>query len=211
MHTALKNLWASVAIEAGAVLDRDRSGAGDLTLETSGLRPADRSLAGVGLDAGGVAGVEGGGGGAACDYMIDFACVSSTTPNWSNDPRWCTPGIAATEAEQGKLAADRASSAPAVQGIHRYYPFVVEDRGRLGKSALTVVFAVLLAVRNFLGGPSAPTSCFLRGRSVQTLRNFVASQLAEFRRHLLRTRRGVLQRVSACVHGTIGGILSAGV
>eukprot|EP00873_Tetraselmis_striata_P023882 jgi/Tetstr1/444146/TSEL_032044.t1 len=85
--------------------------------------------------------------------MIDFACVSSTTtPTWSNDPRWFTPGIAATEAEQSKLAADRASSAP-VQGVHRYYPFVVEDRGRLRKSALTVVyiFAVLLAVRNFPG------------------------------------------------------------
>eukprot|EP00873_Tetraselmis_striata_P002857 jgi/Tetstr1/423121/TSEL_013890.t1 len=144
MHTALKNMWASVAIDAGAVLDRDRSGAGDLTLETSGLRPADRlrpsdlTLAGWG--------------GAACDYMIDFACVSSTTPTWSNDPRWCIPGIAATEAEHAKLAADRASSAP-VQGVHRYYPFVVEDRGRLGKSALTVVyiFAVLLAVRNFPG------------------------------------------------------------
>eukprot|EP00873_Tetraselmis_striata_P018750 jgi/Tetstr1/439014/TSEL_027506.t1 len=204
MHTALKNLWASVAIDAGAVLDWDRSGAGDLTLETSGLRPADRSrpsdltLAGWG--------------GAACDYMIDFACVSSTTPTWSNDPRWCIPGIAATEAEHAKLAADRASSAP-VQGVHRYYPFVVEDRGRLGKSALTVVyiFAVLLAVRNFPGGPSAPTSCFLRGQSVQALRNFVAGQPAEFRRHLSRTRRGLLQRVSACVHGTLGGILSAGV
>eukprot|EP00873_Tetraselmis_striata_P012446 jgi/Tetstr1/432710/TSEL_022077.t1 len=203
MHTALKNLWASVAIDAGAVLDRDRSGAGDLTLETSGLRPADRSrpsdltLAGWG--------------GAACDYMIDFACVSSTTPTWSNDPRWCIPGIAATEAEHAKLAADRASSAP-VQGVHRYYPFVVEDRGRLGKSALTVVyiFAVLLAVRNFPGSPSAPTSCFLRGQSVQALRNFVAGQPAEFRRHLSRTWRGLLQRVSACVHGTLGGILSAG-
>eukprot|EP00873_Tetraselmis_striata_P011415 jgi/Tetstr1/431679/TSEL_021207.t1 len=43
MHTALKNLWASVAIDAGAVLDRDRSGAGDLTLDTSGLGPTDRS------------------------------------------------------------------------------------------------------------------------------------------------------------------------
>eukprot|EP00873_Tetraselmis_striata_P023446 jgi/Tetstr1/443710/TSEL_031700.t1 len=84
--------------------------------------------------------------------MIDFACVSSTTPTWSNDPRRCIPGIAATEAEHAKLAADRASSAP-VQGVHRYYPFVVEDRGRLGKSALTVVyiFAVLLDVRNFPG------------------------------------------------------------
>eukprot|EP00873_Tetraselmis_striata_P042452 jgi/Tetstr1/462716/TSEL_007680.t1 len=78
--------------------------------------------------------------------MIDFARVSSTTPTyWDSDPRWCTSGIAATEAEQYKLAADRASSAP-VQGGHRYYPFVVEDRGRLGKFALTVVyiFAVLL-------------------------------------------------------------------
>eukprot|EP00873_Tetraselmis_striata_P036421 jgi/Tetstr1/456685/TSEL_043386.t1 len=71
MHTALKNLWASVAIDAGAVLDRDRSGAGDLTLETSGLRPADRSRP---LDL-----TLAGWGAAACDYMIDFACVSSTT------------------------------------------------------------------------------------------------------------------------------------
>eukprot|EP00873_Tetraselmis_striata_P018872 jgi/Tetstr1/439136/TSEL_027588.t1 len=41
------------------------------------------------------------------------------------------------------------------EGVHQYYPFVVEDRGRLGKSALTVVyiFVVLLVVRNFPGGP----------------------------------------------------------
>eukprot|EP00873_Tetraselmis_striata_P040717 jgi/Tetstr1/460981/TSEL_006133.t1 len=87
--------------------------------------------------------------------MINFACVSFTTPTWGNDPRRCTPGIAATEAELNKLAADRASSA-LVQGVHRYYPNVVENRGRLGKSALTVVdiFAVLLVVRNFPGGPT---------------------------------------------------------
>eukprot|EP00873_Tetraselmis_striata_P021048 jgi/Tetstr1/441312/TSEL_029563.t1 len=145
--------------------------------------------------------------------MIDVACVSSTSPTWGNDPRWCTPGTAATEVERNKLAADRASSAP-VQGVHRYYPFVVEDRGRLGKSALTVVyiFALLhLDVRNFPGGPSAPTSCFLRGQSVQALRSFVASQPAEFRHHLSHTRRRLLQRVYACVHGTLGGILFAGV
>eukprot|EP00873_Tetraselmis_striata_P020553 jgi/Tetstr1/440817/TSEL_029124.t1 len=121
MPTALKNLWASVAIEAGAVLDRDRSGVGDLTLETVGLRPADRSRpSDMMLEGGG----GGEGGGPACDYMIDFACVSFTTPTWGNDPRWCTPGIAATEAERNKLAADRASSAP-VHDVHRDYPFVV--------------------------------------------------------------------------------------
>eukprot|EP00873_Tetraselmis_striata_P003888 jgi/Tetstr1/424152/TSEL_014758.t1 len=44
--------------------------------------------------------------------MIVFASVSSTTTTWGNDPRGCTPGIAATEAEHNKLAADRASSTP---------------------------------------------------------------------------------------------------
>eukprot|EP00873_Tetraselmis_striata_P026067 jgi/Tetstr1/446331/TSEL_033874.t1 len=96
--------------------------------------------------------------------MIDFTCVSSTTPTWGNDPRWCTRGIAAIEAEHNKLAADRASFAP-VHDDHRYCPSVVEDRGRLGKSAVTVVyiFAVLLAVGNFPGGPSTTNSCFLCG------------------------------------------------
>eukprot|EP00873_Tetraselmis_striata_P010669 jgi/Tetstr1/430933/TSEL_020689.t1 len=186
MHTALKNMWASVAIEAGAVLDRDRSGVGDLTRETSGLRPSDRSRPSYLTLAGWR--------GPACDYIIDFACVSSTTSTWGNDPRWCTPGIAATEAEHNNLAADWATVF-------------------LRKSALTVVyiFAVFLAVRNCFGGPSAPTSCFLRCQSVQALRNFVANQPAEFRHHMSRTLRGLLHRVPSCVHGTLGGILSAGV
>eukprot|EP00873_Tetraselmis_striata_P021296 jgi/Tetstr1/441560/TSEL_029789.t1 len=58
LHTALKNLWAFVAIEAGSVLDRDRSGVGDLTLETSGMRPADRSRPSDLTLAGGRAAVE---------------------------------------------------------------------------------------------------------------------------------------------------------
>eukprot|EP00873_Tetraselmis_striata_P007997 jgi/Tetstr1/428261/TSEL_018300.t1 len=47
--------------------------------------------------------------------MIDFACVSSTTPTWSNDPRWCTPGTAATEAEHGTQFAIPAGT-PAPEG-----------------------------------------------------------------------------------------------
>eukprot|EP00873_Tetraselmis_striata_P015507 jgi/Tetstr1/435771/TSEL_024664.t1 len=96
MHTALKNRWASVAIEAGAVLDRDRPGVGDMTLDTIGLRLADRSRPSDLT----LAGCEG----PVCDYMIDFACVSSTTRTWGNDPRRCTPGIAATEAEHKQQA-----------------------------------------------------------------------------------------------------------
>eukprot|EP00873_Tetraselmis_striata_P041124 jgi/Tetstr1/461388/TSEL_006500.t1 len=42
--------------------------------------------------------------------MIDFACVSSTTPTWSNEPRWCTPGIAATEAEQVVNSSNKSES-----------------------------------------------------------------------------------------------------
>eukprot|EP00873_Tetraselmis_striata_P028261 jgi/Tetstr1/448525/TSEL_035790.t1 len=63
------------------------------SLETSGIRVRG-PLAAITFDTGGV-------GGPACDCMTGFACVSSTTPIWGNDPRWCTPGIAATEAEQG--------------------------------------------------------------------------------------------------------------
>eukprot|EP00873_Tetraselmis_striata_P007804 jgi/Tetstr1/428068/TSEL_018123.t1 len=50
------------------------------------------------------------------------------------------------------MAADRVSSAP-VQGVHRYYPFVVEDRGRLGKSAVMVVYIFAVS----LAGPNQPT------------------------------------------------------
>eukprot|EP00873_Tetraselmis_striata_P020575 jgi/Tetstr1/440839/TSEL_000255.t1 len=74
MHTALKNMRASVAIEAGAVLDMDRSGVNDLTLETSVLCPADRSRPPSDLT------LVGWGAGPASDYLIDFACMSSTTP-----------------------------------------------------------------------------------------------------------------------------------
>eukprot|EP00873_Tetraselmis_striata_P036254 jgi/Tetstr1/456518/TSEL_043240.t1 len=107
--------------------------------------------------------------------MIDFACVSSTTPTCSNDPRWCTPGIAATEAEQGKLAADRASSAP-LQGAHQFRPFVVEDQGRLGNdSALTVVyiFAVLLAARGFT---TSSSGCIPRPRTMFLARSRIRSR-----------------------------------
>lgn len=70
-----ENLWAYEAIEAGVVLDRDRSEAVDLTLVTSGLRLANRSrqtelrwvLGGLVRRA-------------ITIYMTDFARVSSTTP-----------------------------------------------------------------------------------------------------------------------------------
>eukprot|EP00873_Tetraselmis_striata_P003139 jgi/Tetstr1/423403/TSEL_014084.t1 len=128
------------------MLDWDRLGVGDLTgfETTSGLRPTDRSRPCVIFDAGGV-------GGRACDYMIDSACVSSTTPTWGNDPCLCNPGI----------GGGPGFFFPGAQGAHQYYPSMVEDRGRPGKSTLTVVyiFAVLLLVRNFSGGClSAPTS-----------------------------------------------------
>eukprot|EP00873_Tetraselmis_striata_P023831 jgi/Tetstr1/444095/TSEL_003331.t1 len=85
-----------------------------------------------------------------------YSAQSVVMPKMSNDPRWCTPRIAATEAEQGKLAADRASSAP-VQGVDRYYPFVVEDRNRLGKSALTVVYSfAVLTLLDRHGRPRPP-------------------------------------------------------
>eukprot|EP00873_Tetraselmis_striata_P024591 jgi/Tetstr1/444855/TSEL_032697.t1 len=92
--------------------------------------------------------------------MIDFACVSSTTPTWGNDPRWCTLGIAATEAERNKLAADRASSAP-VQDVHRRVAAITPP------ARLAAVFLLastgLLAVAYLLRGlPADPALLVLR-------------------------------------------------
>jgi hypothetical protein len=60
-------------------------------------------------------------------------------------------------AQNGKLDADLRNSAllgtPSVQSIHDYYPFAVEDGGRLAPMAAELVdrLAILVAVRRFRG------------------------------------------------------------
>ena len=138
--------------------------------------------------------------------------VSSTTATWSTNSQWMVPGVAAASAEARKYRNDRSSSAP-VQYVHRFYPFVVEDRGRLGTAATTAIFifSVLIATRTFPEDPNPELSRFLRSYSVPALRDFVADSRASFRLHVSHVKRNILQRLSAVVHGTLGSILATGI
>eukprot|EP00873_Tetraselmis_striata_P041413 jgi/Tetstr1/461677/TSEL_006777.t1 len=81
--------------------------------------------------------------------MIDFACVSSMTPNWGNDPCCCTPGIAATEADHNKLAADRVSSARVKASLSTDSYLVVDDRSAPLRSEDGVQQGAPLATTSF--------------------------------------------------------------
>jgi hypothetical protein len=69
-------------------------------------------------------------------------------------------------AQQAKLGADdlRTSSAlgtPSIRSIHDYYPFVLEDGGRLAPMAVELVdcLAILVAVRRFPSSGAANSRC----------------------------------------------------
>ena len=122
------------------------------------------------------------------------------------------PGIAATTAESGKYTKDRNSSAP-VQFVHRFYPFIVEDRGRLGADARLAIFifSVLIAAKTFPEDPNMDLSRLLRSYSVPELKQYVADSRATFRMHVGQVKRHIMQRLSAVIHGTLGSILATGI
>jgi hypothetical protein len=67
------------------------------------------------------------------------------------------PGSLALGAQHGKLEADFRTSAllgtPSVQSVHYYYPFALEDGGRLAPMAYELVYrlAILVADHRFHG------------------------------------------------------------
>jgi hypothetical protein len=87
-------------------------------------------------------------------------------------------GSLALGAQHGKLDADLRTSAllgtPSVQSIHDYYPFAIEDGGRLAPMAAELVdrLAILVALRRF---PSlgVADSCFLRFDSYVRMQHFI--------------------------------------
>jgi hypothetical protein len=116
-------------------------------------------------------------------------------------------------AQHGKLDADLRTSAllgtPSVQSIHDYYPFAVEDGGRLAPLAVELAdrLAILMDVRRFLGmgvvdSRSLPSDSYVR------MQHFVRRSISvPFRRFLGDVRREFMQHVSASLHGTMGSYL----
>jgi hypothetical protein len=116
-------------------------------------------------------------------------------------------------AQNGKLDADLRTSpllgTPSVQSIHDYYPFAVEDGGRLAQMATELVdrLAILVVVRRF-PGMGAADSRSLRSDSYARMQHFVRrSTYVKFRRFLGDVRREFMQRLSAALHGTLGSYL----
>lgn len=122
-------------------------------------------------------------------------------------------GSLALGAQEGELDVDLRTSAllgtPSVQSVHDYYPFAMEDGGRLAPMAAELVdrLAILVAVRRF-PGMGAADSRSLRSDSYVRMQHFVRrSTSLPFRRFLGDVRREFMQRLSAALHGTLGSYL----
>jgi hypothetical protein len=123
------------------------------------------------------------------------------------------PGSLALGAEHGKLDADLRTFAllgtPSVQSVHDYYPFPMEDGGRLAPMAAELVdsLAILVAVCRF-PGMGADDFRSLRSDHYVRMQHFVRrSTYVSFRRFGGDVRREFMQRLSAALHGTLGSYL----
>jgi hypothetical protein len=116
-------------------------------------------------------------------------------------------------AQHGKLDVDLRTFAvlgtPSVPSVHDYYPFVLEDGGRLAPMAVELVdrLAILLAARRLLGMGGADSRS-LRSYNYVRMQHFVRrSTLVPFRPFLGDVRREFMQRLSAALRGTLGSYL----
>jgi hypothetical protein len=117
--------------------------------------------------------------------------------------------------QHGKLNADLRTSAfllgtPSVQSIHDYYPFAMENGGRLAPMAAELVYrlAILVAARRF-HGMGVADSRSLRSHSYVRMQHFARRcTYFPFRRLLGDVRREFMQRLLATLHGgTMGSYL----
>jgi hypothetical protein len=127
------------------------------------------------------------------DVTVTSARTNTNVPHIG--ARLPLPGSLVLESQQGKLYADFLTSAllgtPAVQSVHDYYLFVVEDRGQLARHAAKLVdpMAILVAVRCF-HGMGAACSHSLRSVSYVRMQHFARrSTYVPFRRFLGDVRR----------------------
>jgi hypothetical protein len=143
-------------------------------------------------------------------HLVVDVTVTSARTN-SNVPRIgaCLPlpGSLALGAQYGKLDADLRTSAllgtPSIQSIYDYYPFAMEDGGRLAPMAVELVgrLAILVVVRRFpcMG---ANDSRSLRSDNYVRMPHFVRRTTSlPFRRFLGGVRREFMQRLSDALRG----------
>jgi hypothetical protein len=120
------------------------------------------------------------------------------------------PGSLALGAKHGELDADLRTSTlldtPFVQSVHGYYPFAMEDGGRLAPMAAELVdrlLAILVVVRR-CPGIGAADSLSLRSDTYVHTSNSFCSFSAFFGGDV---RRELMQRLYVALHGTVGSYL----
>jgi hypothetical protein len=123
------------------------------------------------------------------------------------------PGSLALGAQHGKIDVDLRTSAllvtPSVKSVLDYYPFALEDGGRLAPMAADSVdrLAILMAVRRFpcIGASESRSLC---SDTYVRMQHFVRrTTYVPFRRFMGDVRREFMQRLFAALHGTLGSYL----
>jgi hypothetical protein len=90
-------------------------------------------------------------------FYVTVTCARTNTNVPRMGARLRLLGSLAMGAQHGKLDADLRTftllGTPSVQSVHDYYPFAMEDGGRLAPMALELVnrVAILVVVRRILG------------------------------------------------------------
>jgi hypothetical protein len=124
------------------------------------------------------------------------------------------PGSLALGAQHGKLDAGLRTiallSTPSVLSVHDYYPFALEDGGKLPALAGELVdrLAILVAVRRFPGmGAASSRNLVLCAMAFITVCNISLDYLCSFSAFWAfggYVRREFMQRLSVALHGTLG-------
>jgi hypothetical protein len=148
-------------------------------------------------------------------HLVVDVTVRSARTN-TNVPRMGVrlplPGNLALGAQHGKLDADLRTfallSMPSVQSIHDYYPFAMEDGGRLAPMAVELVdrMTILVVVRRFpcmraADSRSLPSDSYVR------MHHFVRRSTLFIFGVLEDVRREFMQRLYGALHGTLGSFL----
>jgi hypothetical protein len=123
------------------------------------------------------------------------------------------PGSLALGSQHGKFDADLRTitllGTPSVQLIHDYYPFAMEDGGRLGPMTYQLVdrMAISVATRRFPGMGTADSRS-LGSHNYVRMQHFVRrTTYVHFRRFGGDVGRYFMQRLYVALHGTMGSYL----
>jgi hypothetical protein len=148
------------------------------------------------------------------DVVVTSACTNTNVPRIGD--RLPLLDTLALGTLHGKPDADLRTYAlligtPSVLSIHDYYPFAMDDGGRLAPMAAELVDRLdILVIVHLFRGMGAADSRSLRSDCYVRIQHFVRrTTFVPFRRFLGDVRREFMQRLPAALHGALHGPLGS--